>query len=63
MLRKKSEAEQAADKVALKRLARCYALPVTVAILAAVVFIIWATGYAQGYLDGYNGRPQVMESN
>lgn len=63
MLRKKSEAEIAADRAQLKRLVRCYAFPIIAAAIAAVLFLFWALGYAAGYLDGFNGRQQVMESS
>jgi len=63
MLRRLSEAETAEARKSLFRLLRVYALAGIIPAAALVIFTIWAAGYALGYLDGWNGRPQIMESS
>ena len=63
MLEKRTEAQQAADKAAMRRMWRAYkailGLPLLVLLILAFAFL----GYAKGYLDGYMNRPTILQKD
>ena len=59
---KLSEAEIANKRRSLFRLLKVYLICGVVPLTLLFLFIFWMSGYAVGYLDGRNNRPQILQS-